>query len=186
MSTDLKSGLEELVQSIAPETAEEAALRIRREREAGERHRVLGGFTRKLEVYAELPGWTLKILNDEGNRLTEAVAHGYAFVSKREIDSANANVVSYNNDPGDRVRFTVGTAKDGNPLYAYLMKIPDLIHADDMLAREEVNERVDKGIRAAKLHDAQDTDQQSTVYVPKQVGISYEPNKPKNYVSRQE
>lgn len=186
---DFKSGIDDVVKQSTDhrESAQEAADRIRRERQQGERHRHLGGFTKKLEVFGTLPGWTMAILNDEGNRIQEALAHGYAFVEKAEIDSVNVNVVSYDNDPGSgRVRFTVGTTKMGDPLYGYLMKIPDAIHADDMLAREEVNARVDRSVRAGKVHDAKDTAEQATVYVPQQVGISYEPGKPKTYVSRRE
>lgn len=185
---DLKQGMEDVIADSVPqrETATEAAARIRAERERGERHRVLGGFTKKLEVFGSLPGWHMAILNDVDNRLQEALAHGYDFVDRGEIDSTNVNVVSYNTDPGSRVRFVVGQKSSGEPSYAYLMKIPDEIHADDMLARETVNRRVDDGIRAGKMHAPGDTAEQGTVYTPKQVGINYDPGSAKTYVSRQE
>lgn len=128
------------------ETAEEAAARIRAQRDRGELARHLNGFTKKLEVRYDMPGWTLKIIADDQDRLDMALQHGYAFVESDEV-AVNRNVASYNTDVGSRVRFVLGSKEGGGVLYGYLMKIPDAIHEDDMEAMEEQNARIDEGIR---------------------------------------
>lgn len=118
-------------------SAAERAAEIRERRAGGVYQRVLGGFTRKLEVYGEVPGYHLHIANDDGNRIAECQRHGFEFVLHDEIKGVNGNVTSFNTDLGSKVRFLVGTRRDGEPMYGYLMKLPIEIWEEDEQLRND-------------------------------------------------
>lgn len=139
------------------ETAAEAAARIRRERESGERPRRLDGFNLKLQVHGEVPGFQLAIMNDDRNRIAEAKMHGWEPVHAKEIQGVGANVSSYNTDPGGLVRFLVGTKDTNEPLYGYLMKIPKEIYDEDQLVKQRYNERNDAALMRGKLPNQQES-----------------------------
>ena len=82
------------------------------------------GTRTKLSVNKQIPGYHLHILNDLAGRIDQALELGYEFVSPEEVGGVANNVVSRNGDiTGNKVRFLVGALEDGQPLYAYLMKI---------------------------------------------------------------
>lgn len=154
------------------ETAAEAAARIRAEREAGTRPRRLDGFSLKLQVYGEVPGYQLAIMNDDRNRIAECRMHGWEMVQADEIQGVNANVSSYNTDPGGMVRFLVGTKDSGEPLYGYLMKLPKEIWDDDMAQRQAFNQRNDDLIKSGSVPNENAADREQRYAKPFGVPIS--------------
>jgi len=139
------------------------------------RQRVLDGLQQQLAVYADLPGYFLAIVNDEGGRIDECLRRGYDFVRASEIEGVNGNVGSYNTDPGGKVRFVVN--KSGpEPTYGYLMKQLQEHRDEDLADLEKRNALVDDAIRQGTLNQ-QPGDQR---YVPKSVGITYDPRRAGN------
>lgn len=152
-------------------TAEEIA-QIRANRQP------LDGRVEKLKVYGAIPGYHLHIFNEDGARLDEAQRSGYAFVKRKEIQNVGRDVTSFNTDPGENVRFVVGKRDNGNPMYGYLMKIPEEIFMDDQMALEAYNAGVDGAIRRGGVG----TKDEATVdakqrYIPTS-GTTYAPDKP--------
>jgi len=138
----------------------------------------LDGRVEKLRVYGTIPGYHLHIFNEDGARLEEAQRSGYAFVKRKEIKNVGRDVASFNSDPGENVRFVVGKRDNGNPMYGYLMKIPEEIFQEDQMALEAYNAGVDGAIRRGSVG----TKDEATVdakqrYIPSQ-GTSYIPDKP--------
>ena len=118
-----------------------------------ERTRQRGAFngTRgKLQVGNTIPGYHLYIFNDTPGRITAASENGYEFVAPNEVGGLTANVVSRNTDLGDKVRFLVGS-NDGEPTYAYLMKIKQDWWDEDQKDLQKKNDQTDAAIRAGKL-----------------------------------
>ena len=136
------------------------------------RTRVLDGLQGKLKVYGDIPGYFLAIVNDEGGRVEECLGRGYDFVRAEEIKGVNGNVTSYNTDPGGKVRFAVNTS-GAEVTYGYLMKQLLEHRQEDLDDLEKRNSLVDNAIRAGALN-AREGDGR---YVPKSVGITYEPGK---------
>jgi hypothetical protein len=138
----------------------------------------LDGRVEKLRVYGKIPGYHLHIFNEDGARLEEAQRAGYAFVKRGEIQNVGRDVASFNTDPGENVRFVVGKRDNGNPMYGYLMKIPEEIFQEDQIAMEAFNAGVDGAIRhgavGSKDEPMQDAKQR---YIPS-VGTTYVPDKP--------
>jgi len=138
----------------------------------------LDGRVEKLKVYGSLPGYHMHIFNEDGARLDEAQRSGYAFVKRKEIQNVGRDVASFNTDPGENVRFVVGKRDNGNPMYGYLMKIPEEIFQDDQMAMEAYNSGVDGAIRrgsvGTKDEATSDTKQR---YIPTS-GTTYSPDKP--------
>lgn len=145
-------------------TIEEKVARVEAKREAakhgettqvrssvdrGERPRrgVFNGTTGKLKIHGDIPGYHMHIINDVPGRIEEALSGGYEFVSPNEIGGVAENVTSRNTDLGDKVRFLVGTAASGDPLYAYLMKVRQDWYDEDQEELQRANDRVDHAIR---------------------------------------
>ena len=114
------------------------------------RRKAFNGTEGKLIVNGNIDGYHLHILNDSPGRIDQALQSGYEFVLQEEIDGVGMNVVSRNTDIGDKVRFLVGHAEDGGPLYAYLMKIKQEWYEEDQREAESRNQRIDEAIRKGK------------------------------------
>ena len=142
-------------------------------RGAPRRQRVLEGLTSRLKVYGEIPGFYLAWANDSPGRIAELQARGFEFVRATELEGSTGNVVSYNTDPGGKMRVVVGQGDGGEPLYAYLMKQSLEHRAEDMADLETRNSMVDNSIRTGKLNEQENERR----YVPKDVGISYVPGR---------
>lgn len=138
----------------------------------------LDGRVEKLKVYGTVPGYHLHIFNEDGARLDEAQRSGYTFVKRKEIQNVGRDVASFNTDPGENVRFVVGKRDNGNPMYGYLMKIPEEIFQDDQDALEAFNAGVDGAIRRGNVgaKDEATTDAKQR-YIPDS-GTVYTPEKP--------
>ena len=104
----------------------------------------------KLQVGNSIPGYHLYIFNDTPGRITAAQDNGYEFVHPSEVGGTTENVVSRNTDLGDKVRFLVGS-NDGEPMYAYLMKIKQEWWEEDQAELHNKNEQIQQAIRGGKL-----------------------------------
>lgn len=112
---------------------------------------VFNGSQGKLKVEGTIPGFHLHIMNDDGTRITDATDNGYDFVKPSEISGVSENVVSRNGDLGDsRIRFLVGLNKEGQPMYAYLMKIRQEWYDEDQAELQSRNDKIDNAIRSGK------------------------------------
>lgn len=123
----------------------------RRERQRG----VFNGTNKKLDVITQIPGYHLHILNDSPGRIDRAVAGGYEFVMQGEVALGESNkVVDSNSAVDGKIRFIVGTTDQNEPLYAYLMKIPQEWYDEDQaeiaaqIAAKEAPIRNGKGLQA--------------------------------------
>ncbi len=124
---------------------------------------VFNGTRGKLIVDGEIPGYHMHIINDDRSRLQDATTNGYEFVSPDEIKGVSENVVSRNGELGkDRVRFLVGSQENGQPMYAYLMKIRQEWYDEDQAELQAQNDKVDEAIRKGKV-----TGDNPAFYVPK-------------------
>jgi hypothetical protein len=112
---------------------------------------VFNGTRTKLSVQKQIPGYHLHIMNDLSGRIEQALENGYDFVSPEEVGGVETNVVSRNGDiTGSRVRWTVGATEDGQPLYAYLMKIKQEWYDEDQADLQAKNDMIDSEIFKAK------------------------------------
>ena len=94
------------------------------------------------KLYAsQQSGFYRRWVNDEGNRLAQLEEIGYSFVSEH----CNAE----STDIGSRVSQRVGVDKNGDPIFAYLMEIPEEFHQQDQAAKEQKIRKTEKGIRRA-------------------------------------
>ena len=88
----------------------------------------------KLNV-PELAGFHLHWLNDDGNRIPQAIDGGYSFVNQGEtiVNSSDlaGQSVGEGTDLGSRISVWVGKKEDGSALRAYLMKIPNEFYRED-------------------------------------------------------
>ena len=111
------------------------------------RRNAFNGTEGKLRVDGTIDGYHMYIFNDVAGRIDNALQSGWEFVSPNEIAGVGTNVVSRNTDIGDKVRFLVGRAEDGGPLYAYLMKIKQDWSEEDQAALQQKTNNVDAAIR---------------------------------------
>jgi hypothetical protein len=105
-----------------------------------------------LAVTNEIPGHHLCWMNDDGN-VQNALDSGYEFVTRGETELANG-VTPQNTDMSDKVKQKVGTTQQGDVLYAYLMKIKNEWHEEDMAAIELQNKQVEDAIASGNINGA--------------------------------
>lgn len=118
-----------------------------------------GTFTQKL-AYAARPGYHRHWFSDEPGRVDEAVSNGWAHVKGKD------------SQPVKRV---VGRARDGGPMYGYLLELPSVFWDEDMAAKHDAAQaRVDeikKNPIRAKPGQAQRSDA-GKFYSPKEEAVS--------------
>jgi hypothetical protein len=103
-----------------------------------------------LAVTDEIPGHHLCWMNDDGN-VQNALDSGYEFVTRGETELANG-VTPQNTDMSDKIKQKVGTTQQGDVLYAYLMKIKNEWHEEDMAAIESQNKMVEDAIASGNIN----------------------------------
>lgn len=103
----------------------------------------------RLESEQMVPRW----VNDENNgqRIRDAIEGGYEFVESQGSEEVGSEQV----DADKKIKLTVGTNKDGSPLYAFLMAIPKEFRDEDNAAKERQNKMVDDSIRAGRPNGTQ-------------------------------
>jgi hypothetical protein len=120
----------------------------------------LGVRRSKLAVPHEISGYHLRYINDEPGRIMQAMDGDYAFVEPQEVG------LPENKD--NRVRVLVGSQENGEPLYAFLMKIPMEYYLEDQREKTKVLDQIDSAIRRGEI----DRTAGDNRYVP-EGGISY-------------
>jgi len=105
-----------------------------------------------LAVKFEIPGHHLCWMNDDGN-VEQAVDSGYEFVTRGETE-LESGVTPTNVDISDKIKQKVGTTQQGDVLYAYLMKIKQEWHEEDMAAIEAQNKQVEDAIASGSINGA--------------------------------
>lgn len=117
----------------------------------------------KLQPACELdPAFHYHWINDIPGRVEMALASGYQFVVKTEI-TLTPGVVPRDSDPGSHVSAIVGSQEGGDPLRAYLMKIPLELYEESQGIIQQRIDRVDEAIRQGKTSGQED----KNFYVPK-------------------
>ena len=122
----------------------------------------LGG--KRLKMTApDRKGYHRHWFNDVGTRLSDAQAAGYTFVhDEATLDETEGNEVS------TRKRQAVGTQENDQPMYAYLMEIPERFYQEDQAAKQA---EIDETEAAMKRGLTPGQEQQAHQYVPAE-GIS--------------
>ena len=105
-----------------------------------------------LAVKFEIPGHHLCWMNDDGN-VESALDSGYEFVTRGETELENG-VTPSNVDMSDKIKQKVGTTQQGDILYAYLMKINNEWHEEDMATIEAQNKQVEDAIASGNINGA--------------------------------
>lgn len=105
-----------------------------------------------LAVKFEIPGHHLCWMNDDGN-VESALDSGYEFVTRGETE-LESGVTPTNVDVSDKIKQKVGTTQQGDVLYAYLMKIKQEWHEEDMAAIEAQNKLVEDAIASGSINGA--------------------------------
>ena len=105
-----------------------------------------------LAVKFDIPGHHMCWMNDDGN-VESALDSGYEFVTRGETELENG-VSPSNVDMGDRIKQKVGTTQQGDVLYAFLMKIKNEWHEEDMAAIELQNKQVEDAIVSGSINGA--------------------------------
>lgn len=106
-------------------------------------------FNKKLEIFAEnpddpIPGFKLRWVNDDGDRIMRLQMRGWVLVNREEI-ALNSNVTPLNKDLGEFVAIYAGTDSSHQPMRTYLMKIPN----DRYEKMQKQQQRRDDDIEAA-------------------------------------
>lgn len=109
----------------------------------------------------EIPGYHLHWINDwhpqYADRITQAIQAGYKFVSQQESETARLLGAPTADVSGQRVSRTVGTRPSGEPITAYLMKIPTewwIEHQKPVWDRADaVDNAIRRGASSAKVEN---------------------------------
>jgi hypothetical protein len=160
-----KKRLEKLqdVETVKEEVAEGLGIRTPGERNKRPRRNLFNGTQQKLSVYGEIPGYRLYIFNDIPGRIEQALASGYEFVHRDELEIETSRTATEANTSTDsRVRYSISTSGEG-PLYAYLMKIPqEWFEAD----QAEQQDKIAASQRAMTRNRGMDADKIGNTYIP--------------------
>ena len=105
-----------------------------------------GAHRTKLQVEDEIKGYFLRWFNDTDGRCERALEGGYVYVEKSEVPRlGQGQLHQENTDLNSRVSKVVSR---GDPVIrAYLMKIKNSYHKQDQVAKEAINQEVDKALR---------------------------------------
>lgn len=120
------------------------------EQKEGKRKRIPFGTHRtKLDVEDVIEGYYLYWFNDQDGKLQRALDGGYEFVKRSEVPRlGQGQLHEENTDLNSKVSKVVSKGKD--VIRAYLMKLPEEYHREDLLAKEAINRQVDDALRAGQ------------------------------------
>lgn len=129
---------------------ETVATPVRRKRESH-------GLARyKLSIPNTIPGWYVRWVNDDGRELDWRLQSDYEFVEPQEVGLAA--------EKDSRVRRLVGVRENGDPLYAFLMKIRQEWRDEDEREEAEAQVRFERQIKSGTI--AAEGSEQAR-YIPK-------------------
>ena len=152
----------EVVQELKPvKTTDKYAIAAQRRKAARQKMERTGAFHGQKLYSSQKPGFYRRWVNDSENRLDRAQDSGYTFVSE-DCDAEST-------DLGTRVSRRVGTDKNGNPINAYLMEIPEEFRNEDLALKEQKIRKTEQSIRHGTYGDGVGKD-----------GHHYYPNKHNN------
>lgn len=86
-------------------------------------------------------------INDDDNRINQAVAGGWDFVTRTNNSHVGGDHNDKNTDIGSRISQVVGTKKGGDIMRAYLMKIPREWYEEDQARKQKDVDMIDEAIR---------------------------------------
>ena len=156
----MKKYEEKMAAASAPQAAapkeEETVVRDSAGRENEERvtrkRNAFNGTTAKIGVNRSIPGYDLYGFNDYPNRVEQALAAGWEFVTPEEIGYTGEDSYSVDSkmaNENGKVRWWTGTHATGVPMYTYLMKIKSEWRQEDEAELQKKNDRIDQQIRQA-------------------------------------
>lgn len=132
------------------------------------RRRMIGGGSKlgvdcsKLIASGYHPYWR----NDMDGRVQEALANGYEFVHPDEVEEVSLRVSAEEMSQG-KVSRIVGYTDRGEPIRAYLMKIREEWHKENLAFYQKRNDAIDRAVRAGNTTSVE------SAYSPKE-GITYQ------------
>jgi hypothetical protein len=132
------------------------------------RRRMIGGGSKlgvdcsKLHARGYHPHWR----NDMDGRVQEALANGYEFVHPDEIEEVHLRI-SAKDMTADKVSRIVGYTDRGDPIVAFLMKIKQEWHEENMAFYKKRNDAIDAAVRSGNVASVENG------YSPRE-GISYQ------------
>lgn len=121
--------------------------------------------TREKHLYVpktEIPGYVLRIINDEDSRLARALDAFWEHVRPEEVGLKNY--------PESIVSWRVGTDRWGNPLTAYLMKQKQEYWEEDFALSQDAPDAYDRAIVNQSSSEVKELGQ--SAYRPKG-GVTY-------------
>lgn len=101
----------------------------------------IGGFNKRLSA-KPMPGFSLRFVNDIEGRIENFLALGWDYVMQNE-----QGIEQESTDPGKKVSRVVGSLPSGEPMRAYLLKIPEEWYKDDQKKEQGERAKVDEAIR---------------------------------------
>lgn len=118
-----------------------------RDGEGRRARRLLGGSDFKMTVPERMrdPNYEYRWFNDSKNRLTNAEEADWEFVEGDAHIGTGAE--SNNNDGGSRISMAAGSAEDGKPVRAYLMRKKKEWHEEDQQEKQKRIDEVENQLR---------------------------------------
>ena len=139
-----------LVQSAtSPEKLEPAPVRRKRESHGMARYR--------LSVPQGIEGYYIRWCNDDGREIEWRLQSDYAFVEPNEVGLSDVTE--------SKVKRLVGVKENGDPLFAFLMKIRSEWRAEDEREESEMQARIEQQIKGGTISNP--GEDVSTRYIPK-------------------
>lgn len=120
--------------SLPRGVSERAAANFRRAMASGE-------FTRRLSA-KPIPGFRCRWVNDQDGRIEQFTGIGWDYVQQGEQGVENKST-----DAGNHVSRVVGSLPSGEPLRAYLLKIPEDWYSQFQKMEQQQVDKVDETIR---------------------------------------
>ena len=111
----------------------------------------------RLSVPQEVPGHYIRWCNDDGREVEWRLQSDYEFVAPAEVGLTDVTE--------SRVKRLVGVKENGDPLFAYLMKIRSEWRAEDEREEAEMQARIEQQIKGGVI--ANPGEDVSTRYIPK-------------------
>lgn len=109
----------------------------------------------KLAVYRQEEGYHYHWINDLPGRLELAEASGYQFVLREDVQ-LQPGVTPRNSDSGSKVSQIVGRGEDGQPLRAYLMRIPQEMYEESQAFVQAQLDKTENAIRRGRTTGQED------------------------------
>ena len=108
----------------------------------------------RLSVLGIIQGYHLYWENDQDAAIEQLLGEGFEFVIPEEVNMQSRTqsaIVADADVNSSRVSKFVGTKADGSPLRAYLMKCPDDVWEERMIANSHQADQWDAAIRAGAV-----------------------------------